>query len=187
MFSKLLKSVQAFFADDEETPNKKANTDNVRVEQDGNQATLYAKLGESDGMRLGKAASLKAKFESLLDGQAPQQHLLAAANNLMLGGFYPEAIVAFKALGERCPDLLDGMHNNTGACCYLMGQYAESVRHYLLAREAGFDARMTEENIFKSAAKATKMGDANAIDWYLEAYPNSNAAKIQERIRKFRE
>jgi tetratricopeptide (TPR) repeat protein len=187
MFGKLLKSVQAFFTDDDETPNKKANTDNVRVEQDGNQATLYAKLGDSNGVSLDKAASLKAKFESLLDGQAPQQHLLGAANNLMLGGFYPEAIVAFKALGERCPDLLDGMHNNTGACCYLMGQYAESVRHYLLAREAGFDARMSEENIFKSAAKASKMGDQNAINWYLEAYPNANRAKVQERIRKFKE
>jgi tetratricopeptide (TPR) repeat protein len=186
MFGKLLKSVQAFFAD-EETTEKKANTDHVVVEQDGNQATLYAKLGDANGINMDKAASLKAKFEALLDGQAPQQHLLGAANNLMLGGFYPEAIVAFKALGERCPELLDGMHNNTGACYYLMGQYAESVRHYLLAKEAGFDARMSEENIFKSAAKASKMGDQNAISWYLEAYPKADLAKVQERIRKFRE
>lgn len=100
MLNKLLKSVQAFFADDEE-PNKKATTDNVHLEQDGNQASLYAKLGETSGLSNQKAMQPQNKFEVLLAAQAPEQQLLGAANNLMLGGYYPEAIVAFKVVAER--------------------------------------------------------------------------------------
>jgi tetratricopeptide (TPR) repeat protein len=185
MIGKFLKSVQTFFADDE-TEDKKANPDQVRVSQDGSQASLQVKLGGTDGISASAAASVKSKFETLLTAQAPQQHLLGAANDLMLSGAYPEAIDAFAAIAQRYPDLRDGMHNNTGACYFFLGRFEEAVQQYVLARDTGYDPRSSEENIFEAVAKASQAGNPAALEWYLAAYPGATRDKLEARVRKYR-
>ena len=184
MIGKFLKSVQAFFADDE-TEDKKGNSDHVRVSREGEQASLQVKLGGSDGMSATAAGAVKNKFESLLTANAPQQQLLGTANDLMLSGAYSEAIEAFTAIAQRYPDMRDGMHNNTGACMFFLGRFAEAVQQYVLARDAGYDPRSSEENIFEAVAKAAKEGNSAALEWYLAAYPNMARDKLEARVRKY--
>ncbi|NJK43112.1 MAG: hypothetical protein HC933_01580 [Pleurocapsa sp. SU_196_0] len=58
------------------------------------------------------------------------------------------------------------------------------MQHYIKARDHGYDADLSKDNIFEAVATATKKGDAQAVTWYIQAYPDTSLGNLTERIKK---
>jgi tetratricopeptide (TPR) repeat protein len=128
-----------------------------------------------------QAQHLQAAFQSAMQTDDAGQQWNAAAR-LLTGQLYQEAVAAFEALGRRYPDRLGAALSQVGAARFFLGDYDAAIDDYVAARDHGFDADMTDDNVWEACLALHAKGVATAGRRYLAACPQGRYAKKAARL-----
>ncbi|GAA4275588.1 tetratricopeptide repeat protein [Aquimarina mytili] len=109
--------------------------------------------------------------------------MMRQASIMLTSGKFEEAIELYKKLAENYPENKGLYLSQVGAAWYFLNDFQKAIQYYKEARENGANESMMDDNIWEASEAIYKNNnDKNAIEKYLEYYPDGSYVKKAKKI-----
>ena len=114
-----------------------------------------------------------------------EEELMRLATKLMSTQQFQRSIEMYKQLAAEFPDKKSLYLSQVGVGYFFLNELEQAIAYYVLAYEQGFDAEMSDDNIWEACEALFKAnGNTESLQKYLTLFPKGKYRASAEKLLK---